>query len=90
MVLISPSNEQMTAEGPLIDEMVTQEEWSTGVCALVASELLRGAELGLLTSSEAHQLTSRFLVLLEQTLDLPALSTGLAALNPWASARRAF
>jgi hypothetical protein len=79
----------MTAESPLIDEMVTQEEWSAGVCSLVASELLRGAELGLLTPSEAHQLTTRFLVLLEQALDLPALSAGLAALNPWTSARRA-
>lgn len=57
---------------------------------MLTSELLAGAKQGLLTASEAQQLTSRFLILLEQALDLPTLHTGMVAMNPWdcASYRR--
>lgn len=67
----------------MLDEKVTREEWSASVCSMVTSELLAGAKQGLLTASEAQQLTTRFLILLEQALDLPALRTGIAAMNPW-------
>jgi hypothetical protein len=61
----------------------TREDWSASVCSLVANELLRGTRRGMLTDFEAQQLTSRFLVLLDQTLDLPSLRTTMPNLNPW-------
>ena len=67
----------------MLSEVETQEEWSASVCSMVASELLHGAKLGVLTPSEAEQLATRFVILLEQTLDLPSLRTSMAALNPW-------
>jgi hypothetical protein len=67
----------------MLSEAETREEWSASVCSMVASELLHGMKLGMLTPSEAQQLTTRFLVLLEQALDLPSPPTGMPSLNPW-------
>lgn len=67
----------------MLDEVDTREEWSANVCSMLASELLHGTKLGVLTASEAQQLTTRFLLLLEQALDLPSLRTGMSSLNPW-------
>jgi hypothetical protein len=65
----------------------TREEWSASICSLVASELAQGTRLGVLTASEASQLTTRFLLLLEQALDLPSLRPHLSSLNPWECVR---
>jgi hypothetical protein len=67
----------------MLDEAQTREEWSAGVCSLMASELQQGIMRGLLTAAEAHQLSARFLVLLEQALDLPSLRAGTVTPNPW-------
>ncbi|MDT7605882.1 MAG: hypothetical protein QOG96_385 [Pseudonocardiales bacterium] len=67
----------------MLDKTQTREEWSTSFCSLVASELQQGTHRGLLTSAEAHQLTTRFLILLEQALDLPSLRPGTATPKPW-------
>jgi hypothetical protein len=67
----------------MLDEAQTREEWSAGFCSLMASELQQGIMRGLLTAAEAHQLTARFLVLVEQALDLPSLRPGTAISNPW-------
>jgi hypothetical protein len=67
----------------MIFDVETREEWSASVCSMVASELLHGMKLGVLTPPEAEQLTTRFLVLLEQALDLPSLRTAMTSLNPW-------
>jgi hypothetical protein len=67
----------------MLDEVETREEWSASVCSMVASELLHGTKLGILTPSEAQQLTTRFLVLLDQALDLPSLRASMPSLNPW-------
>jgi hypothetical protein len=67
----------------MFDEAETREEWSASICSLVANELLRGTKLGMLTPAEAQQLTTRFLVLLDQALDLPSLGAGTPTLNPW-------
>ncbi|WP_028938608.1 hypothetical protein [Pseudonocardia spinosispora] len=65
------------------DEVETREEWSAGVCSMVTSELLSGTQRGMLTAAEAHQLSTRFLVLLDQALDLPSLRASMQSLNPW-------
>lgn len=65
------------------DEVETREEWSAGVCSMVTSELLSGTQRGMLTAAEAQQLSTRFLVLLDQALDLPSLSVSMKSLNPW-------
>jgi hypothetical protein len=65
------------------DEVETREEWSARVYALVTNELLRGTKRGMLTAAEAQQLATRFLVLLDQALDLPSLRTHTPVLNPW-------
>ena len=67
----------------MLDKAQTLEEWSAGFCSLMASELQQGTSRGLLTTAEAHQLTTRFLILLEQALDLPALRPGVTSHNPW-------
>jgi hypothetical protein len=65
------------------DESQTREEWTAGFFLLVAAELRRGARNGALTPAEANQLTGRFLVLLEQALDLPSDRLGAAIRHPW-------
>lgn len=70
------------------EESQSREEWSTSVCSLVAAELRRGASRGILTEEEAHQLTSRFLVLLDQALDLPSFRVNPGPANPWGAAAR--
>lgn len=57
----------------MFEELQTREEWSAGICSLVTEELHRGANRGLLTRAEAHQLASRFLILIDQALDLPSI-----------------
>jgi hypothetical protein len=66
----------------MAEQTETREEWSAGIFSLVAAELLRGTKHGVITAAEAQQLTTRFLVLLDQALDLPALR-GSRSLNPW-------
>ncbi|WP_028926407.1 hypothetical protein [Pseudonocardia acaciae] len=57
----------------MLDEAQTREEWSARFHSLLADELHRGARRGLLTVAEAEQLAARFLVLLDQALDLPSV-----------------
>jgi len=67
----------------MLEKAQTREEWSAGICSLVTSELQQGTRRGLLTSAEAHQLGTRFLILLEQALDLPSVRAGNTPPNPW-------
>ena len=55
---------------------------------MVAAEFRRGASRGILTAEEAHQLTTRFLVLLDQALDLPSVRVNTGSANPWDAAAR--
>lgn len=50
---------------------------------MVTSELLSGTRRGMLTAAEAQQLSTRFLLLLDQALDLPSLRASTHTLNPW-------
>lgn len=52
------------------DETQAREEWSATVHSLLVRELRRAEALGVLTAAEANQLAARFLVLLDQALDL--------------------
>jgi hypothetical protein len=70
----------------MLDDAETREEWSVNVCSMLASELLHGTRLGILTAPEAQQLAARFVVLLDQALDVPAIRASVRALNPWESA----
>jgi hypothetical protein len=71
----------------VFDEAQTREEWSTGFHSLLATELWRAAAGGLLTTAEADQLAARFLILLDQALDLSSPRAHATAGIPWAPGR---
>ncbi|HEY4005421.1 MAG TPA: hypothetical protein VGM60_09590 [Pseudonocardia sp.] len=70
------------------DESQSRQEWSASVCSMVAAELRRGASRGILTTEEARQVTNRFLVLLDQALDLPSFRVNTGSADPWDAAAR--
>lgn len=73
----------------MFDDAQTREEWSAGFHSLLSTELERAVTRGLLTMAEADQLAARFLVLLDQALDLSLPRVhgvrGSSAGKSWAS-----
>lgn len=71
----------------MVEEAQTREEWSEGFHSLLSTELQRAAARGLLTTAEADQLAARFLVLLDQALDLSSPRAHAARRTPLAPRR---
>lgn len=71
----------------MFDEAQAREEWSTGFHSLLGSELRRAAARGLLTTAEADQLAARFLILLDQALDLSSPRAHAPVGISWAPGR---
>jgi hypothetical protein len=71
----------------VFDEEQTREEWSAGFHTLLSTELQRAVSRGLLTVGEADQLAARFLVLLDQALDLSLPRAHVPAGTPRAPRR---
>jgi hypothetical protein len=71
----------------VFDDAQTREEWSAGFHSLLSTELQHAVTQGLLTIAEADQLAARFLVLLDQALDLSLPHANGSAGKAWAPGR---
>jgi hypothetical protein len=71
----------------VFDDAQTREEWSAGFHSLLSTELQQAVTRGLLTIAEAEQLAARFLVLIDQALDLSLPRAHGSAGKPWAPTR---